>query len=141
MGRTYLFECSRCGYRAKVAGRPERGSVCFVQTIVCKDCKELYDAVVRLKAAEFGEVDARKREFGLRAKLAKPLRRAEAPPAFQSALNHLALPGAKRYKWMEFDLSCPKSARHRVAVWKETDPCPRCGVCLEKHPLPFRIWD
>jgi hypothetical protein len=109
---------------------------------VCKDCKELYDAVVRLKAAEFEAAGVRKDGTGPRsARLANSLRRAEAAPAFASALNRLSLPGAKRYRWMEFNLSCPKSAMHRVAVWKETDPCPRCGVCLEKHPLPFRIWD
>jgi transcription elongation factor Elf1 len=51
MGRSYWFECARCGYRAKVSGRVDRGFNFFVQTIVCRDCKELYDAVTRIKVA------------------------------------------------------------------------------------------
>ena len=137
-----MFECSRCGYRAKVSGRADRGGLCFVQTIVCKDCKELYDAVVRVKAAEFEPADLRKRAVGPQGpKLGTQPRRPAAPPAFQSVLNRLALPGAKWYRWMDFNLRCPKSATHRIEIWNELDPCPRCGVCLEKHPLAYRIWD
>ena len=52
MGRSYWFERSRCGYRAKVSGRADRGLHCVVQTILCRDCKELYDAVIRLRISE-----------------------------------------------------------------------------------------
>ena len=47
MGRSYWFECARCGYRAKVSGREDRGRTFFVQTEFCRDCRELYDAVSR----------------------------------------------------------------------------------------------
>ena len=50
MGRTYLFECFRCGYRARVSGGAGVGQHFAVQTIVCADCKELYDAVTEFKA-------------------------------------------------------------------------------------------
>src|ERR1700674_5874389 len=49
MGRSYWFECPRCGYRAKVSGRADRGFNFSVQSIVCRDCKELYDAVTRAR--------------------------------------------------------------------------------------------
>ena len=55
MGRSYWFECPKCGYRAKVSGRADRGLSFFVQTILCRDCRELYDAVIRLRVPdEFG---------------------------------------------------------------------------------------
>src|SRR5438105_15903009 len=52
MGRSYWFECAKCGYRAKVSGHGDRGLPVFVQTISCRDCKELYDAVVRARIAK-----------------------------------------------------------------------------------------
>jgi hypothetical protein len=30
MGRSYWFECPKCGYRAKVSGRADRGLSFFV---------------------------------------------------------------------------------------------------------------
>jgi len=45
MGRTYLFECPKCGYRAKVSGGSDCGTRFGVQTVMCLDCKELHDAV------------------------------------------------------------------------------------------------
>src|SRR5215831_14184587 len=64
VGRSYWFECSKCGYRTKVAGRADRGLSFFVQTIVCRDCKELYDAVSRVKVPD--ESGLRLRNLGLR---------------------------------------------------------------------------
>ena len=52
MGRSYWFECPKCGYRAKVSGRADRGLSFFVQTILCRDCRELYDAVTRLRVPD-----------------------------------------------------------------------------------------
>ena len=52
MGRSYWFECPKCGYRAKVSGRADQGLTFFVQTILCCDCRELYDAVTRLKVPD-----------------------------------------------------------------------------------------
>ena len=49
MGRSYWFECVRCGYRAKVSGGSDRGLNVFVQTVVCRECKELFDAVTKLR--------------------------------------------------------------------------------------------
>ena len=139
MGRSYWFECARCGYRAKVSGREDRGRTLFVQTVLCRDCRELYDAVTRLKVADdpvrFGNIAAWR--------WAMPdLRRTfSAPPAFQAVLSRLPQRGVKRFRWLPFKLQCPVSAIHQVRSWDDPDKCPRCGVFLEKSALPYRLWD
>src|SRR5512143_103451 len=86
MGRSYWFECSKCGYRVKVSGRADRGVSFCVQTILCRECNELYDAVTRLKVADepgwLGGISGLHRT-GFRK--ARPI--ISVPPAFQSALN------------------------------------------------------
>ena len=118
--------------------------LCHVQTIVCRDCQQLYDAVTRLKVAE--EATAPRRGlrlngFGLergRGPNARPL---NGPPTFQAAVNRLTITGAKRFKWVQFKLECPVSAAHRVDAWNEPDKCQQCGIHLEKNVLPYRIWE
>jgi hypothetical protein len=142
MGRTYLFECSRCEYRAKVSGGEDRGFNFFVQTILCRDCRGLYDAVVRVRAPELSGADARKTSLGLRGpKLQRLQTKPDVPPTFSSVLNRLAFPGAKQFRWVEFKVRCPVSGMHRIEPWSEGNKCPRCGSFLDKHPLAFRIWD
>jgi len=138
MGRSYWFECSRCGYRAKVSGRTDRGLNFFVQTIVCRECRELYDAVTRLKIPA---ARLESRAGWRRLKLPERPRVPTAPPTFQSALNRLLYTGSPRMRWQEFKPQCPVSPWHKVQPWTESDKCPRCGVHLEKGVLPYRIWD
>ncbi len=140
MGRSYWFECPKCGYRAKVSGRADEGIAFFVQTILCQECKELYDAVTRLKVAvESGGLGGL---GGLRkARSAKARPSITTPPHFLSVLNRLLPAGAKRYRWLRFKLQCPVSPVHRVRSWNDPDQCPRCGIFLEKSALPYRLWD
>jgi hypothetical protein len=140
MGRSYWFECPKCGYRAKVSGRSDRGLSFAVQTILCRDCRELYDAVTRLKVAEEAGEWA---NFGglLRTRLLKTSTRLTTPPRFEAVLNRLPPSGAKRFKWIPFKLQCPVSALHRVRSWNAPDRCPKCGILLEKGALPYRLWD
>jgi len=139
MGRTYLFECSRCEFRAKVSGRADKGFSLQVQTILCRDCKNLYDAVVRMKLPE---IPARKINSGLRTStLLRTQSTPENTPIFQAALNRLMFPGAKRQRWVDFKLRCPAIPSHRVREWNDPDVCPKCGTPMEKHALPYRIWD
>jgi hypothetical protein len=140
MGRSYWFECPKCSYRAKVSGRADRGLGFCVQTILCRDCKELYDAVTRLKVPD--EWDGLASAGGLhRARFQKARPQIAAPPTFHSALNRLPLMGVKRFRWLPFKLQCPVSATHRVRGWNDPDQCPKCGVFLEKSALPYRLWD
>ena len=151
MGRSYWFECPRCGYRAKVSGGADRGFSFFIQTIACLDCKELYDAVTRarmpvesqllkpLSALRRLKSSARHRPAaGNGAPISKP---APGPPSFQSVLNRLVYSGAKRLRWVQYKLQCPVSPRHRIESWNEPNKCPRCGMFLEKSGLPYRIWE
>ena len=141
MGRSYWFECSKCGFRAKVSGRADRGLNCFVQTIVCHDCRELYDAVTRVRAPGASEDKTRLNGPLLRRPQA-PARPspADTPPSFQSVLNHLAYVAMRRFQWRDFSLRCPLSSLHRVQPWNDPDKCPRCGAYLEKSAVPYRIW-
>jgi hypothetical protein len=137
MGRTYLFECSKCGYTARVAGRADEGRDFSIQTISCHNCKKLYDSVTRLRVApdakDSVEVPVpRKRAFE---QLVEP------PPAFGVVLNRMPVSELRRSKWTQFNLTCPVSTVHKVQSWNHPGKCPLCGVFLERSPLPFRHWE
>lgn len=142
MGRSYLYECSKCGYRAKVSGRADRGVHFHVQTITCRDCRQLYDAVVRLKVPDQGLPRFKAAPSGFSGKRPRlTLLSADGPPTFAEALNRLIFQNARKYQWEVFRLQCPVHVSHRVRPWNEPDACPKCGVLLEKGSIPFRIWD
>jgi hypothetical protein len=134
MGRSYWFECSRCGYRTAVSGRADRGPDFYVETIQCFDCRQLYDAVVRQR------IPAAPKLKSLKLQPLKPPP-SPSPPMFQAALNKLPIPNLKNTRWVRFKLMCPVSSKHRFEKWKDPGPCPRCGVPIEKNPLPYRIWE
>src|SRR5262245_7124320 len=138
MGRSYLFECPKCGFNAKASGGPDHGHDFSVQTIACRDCKKLYDAVTRLRVLH--EIDL-KPPLGPPLRLRKYPKVSETPPGFESVLNRLPLPGAKRTRWVQFKLRCPVSPLHKVQVWTEPGKCPRCGIYLEKGAVPYRRWE
>ncbi|HLX95144.1 MAG TPA: hypothetical protein VKU37_05310 [Verrucomicrobiae bacterium] len=121
MGRTYLFECSKCGYRARVSGGADRGRHVAVQTVLCADCKELYDTVIGFKPSSPREIHLK-----------------TAPP-FTALLNRL--PPRVGRRWVKFKPACPTSFRHRIRFWKQPDKCPKCGAFLEPGAIPFRRWD
>jgi len=139
VGQTYQFECPKCGYKTRVSGKGDRGFNFSVQTILCRDCKKLYDAVVRLKVAD----EPLPRSFSRTEPT--PARRMKfarvTAPAFDAAVNQLPLPGAKPSVWLQFKIRCPVSSVHKVQVWNEPGKCPRCAVYLEKNALPFRVWE
>ena len=122
MGKTYAFECSLCQYRVKVSGGADSGVDCEVQTIACRECRELVDVFTRVRrlAAAAGKFQTK---------------RLEIPP--------VALPGsaARQKGWQTFPLACPANAKHLVTAWRDPGRCPRCGNYLEKAGLPFRLWD
>jgi len=122
MGRSYLFECSKCGYTVRVAGGAAEGEHFAVQTIACTDCRALYDVVVRFKASPRQKEDPPK-----------------TAPHFDTALNRL--PPRSVRQWLKFNPTCPVFSRHRIRFWKQPDKCPRCGNFLESNAVPFRIWD
>jgi hypothetical protein len=140
MGRLYSFECSKCGYRARVSGRADRGLNLFVQTIACLDCKELYDAVTRLRIPD-GDGDRPKSAAQRRSDGPTRAWTPDRPPRFELALNRLLYFGVREAKWLQFKTQCPVSPLHRVQNWNAPEKCPKCGLFLERTTLPYRIWD
>jgi hypothetical protein len=136
MGRSYLFECSKCDYKARVSGGADSGAEFAVQTTWCRDCRIVFDSVVRLKMPDAGlKIPFELQRFrGRRADH-------EKPPAFESIVNRLPLPAGKLAKWVQFRLRCPVSLAHRVSAWNDPGKCPRCGNFMEKNALPFRYWE
>jgi len=134
MGRSYLFECPKCGYHATVSGGADAGFECGVQTAACRDCRSLFDAVVRLRVADTGlKVSAEFQRLRFR-------KTHEAPPSFEVAINRLPPLGTK-IKWVQFKIQCPVSSPLRVRALNEPGKCPRCVNFMEKNALPFRYWD
>ena len=124
--------------RAKVAGRADEGWHLAVQTIVCQDCKELYDAVTQIKIHNGSSPALEGRLATAPIRLQGEIKR---PPGFQWASNRLRYTGEKFSGWLKFPVQCPVSPIHKVRAWNDPDKCPRCGVYLEKNTLAYRIWD
>ena len=122
VGKTYQFECELCQYRVKVSGGADAGLDCEVQTVACRDCRELFDVFTRVR---------RRATVTGKFKSLQP----EIPP-----LQLRAVP-VKPPGWKKVELACPVSAQHRVEPWQDPGRCPRCGCFMEKSGLPFRIWD
>src|SRR2546428_13016771 len=104
MGRSYWFECSKCGYRAKVSGGSDRGLHFFIQTIACRDCKQLYDAVTRLRVPDESSFGLGVSTSGWRRSGGQTVQRVSLPPDFQAVLNRLPYRGVRRLKWLTFKL-------------------------------------
>ena len=137
MGRAYLFECPRCGYRAAVAGGAASGAQFAVQTVLCYECRELLDAVTSLKVPRSPVVS----DTGAGTRLAGKPKLLKTAPTISAVLNRLPLPGGTRSRWLPFKPACPVFARHRVREWQQPDKCPRCGIFLETNAIPYREWD
>jgi len=142
MGRSYHFDCSRCGYRVAVSGGSDTGVRFWVQTIGCRDCKALHDAVIRLKVVD-GPLLSRWRNVWsfMRQKASPSSRHPSRAPSFQEAIARLAILSAQSSRWVEFRAQCPISSSHPIEVWNEPGKCPKCGHFMEKGALPFRLWD
>jgi hypothetical protein len=137
MGKSYWFECEKCGYRAKVAGRADEGLHLAVQTVLCRDCKELYDAVTQIRVLD----GSRMTLHGMLSTATPFNNQLKRAPSFNWALNRLRYTGEKLSDWVKFPLQCPVASFHKVRAWNNPDRCPRCGVFLERSALAFRVWD
>ena len=124
VGKTYHFECLHCHYRAKISGGADSGMHCEVQTVVCCDCRELFDVFTKVRRRA-GVVEKFSTFFRL-----------EIPPM---VLRDGASVG--RSVWQMLKITCPVSAKHFVEVWNNPGRCPRCGNFMEKNGFPNRIWD
>jgi hypothetical protein len=125
MGKTYHFECPYCQYRARVSGGADSGQHCEVQTVVCRDCRELLDVFTRRRSPETPSPSRFPGWF-----------RSEIPPVILADQA-----GKRKLVWESYSPACPLDARHTVEPWKDPGRCPRCGNFMEKNGLPYRSWD
>jgi len=133
MGRTYQFECAKCGYRARVSGGADSGTLVVVRTIICHDCRKLYDAVVEAKLPALMPKPLLQRKS-----LRKPAGRA---PRLGALVNRLQSDPKLNLRWKQFPLACPVSRNHRIEEWQPPGKCPRCGSFLNQGGIPYRLWD
>ena len=49
MGRNFHFQCTQCQYHAGISGGMDSGLNCDVQTILCRECRELFDVFTRIR--------------------------------------------------------------------------------------------
>jgi hypothetical protein len=132
MGRTYIFECPQCQYRAKISGGADSGLHCEIQTVVCHACRELFDVFTR----------QRRHADALDVIRFPGFYRPEIPPVILGESSFK--PKRERPRaliWRDFALACPVEKTHFVEPWNSPGRCPRCGNFLEKNGLPFRLWD
>ncbi len=134
MGRTFQFECPWCQYRAQLSGGADSGINCEVQTIICRDCRQLFDVLTRLRRRQ-PEKNAQPTQ---RFRALRP----EIPPAVLRngsfhPLNHPVPP----LIWEAARLACPSNPKHVVEPWNDPGRCPRCGNFMEKVGWPFRLWE
>jgi len=139
MGRSYLFECAKCGYQTAVAGGNESGLQVVVQTIQCLDCRALHDTVIELKVPTTPTVTHKRWKLKPTPFDSNPCE--EKPPALAEALNRLVIGSGKRFRWVKYKLACPVSDRHRIREWRQPGKCPKCGVFLDGGGMPFKTWD
>src|SRR5260221_7229367 len=60
MGRTFHFQCTQCQYHATISGGADSGLNCDVQTILCRECRALFDVFTRVRRLVGHEKTARK---------------------------------------------------------------------------------
>ncbi|HEX9048542.1 MAG TPA: hypothetical protein VF988_16050 [Verrucomicrobiae bacterium] len=133
VGKTYLFECPQCQYRVRISGGTDSGRHCEIQTVICRDCRELYDVFTRLRRREDAQQLVRFPGFY----------RPEIPPVVLSESSSVSLSSKPpaRLVWRDCDLACPIDESHFVEPWNDPGRCPRCGNFMEKNGFPFRLWD
>lgn len=132
VGKTYHFECPLCQYQAKISGGADAGLHCEIQTVICRECRQLYDVFIRVR-----------RRAGAVEKVKFPgFFRPEIPPVIlRESTSRPGKGQPAKLVWQKFDLMCPVDAKHPVEAWKEPGRCPRCGCFMEKGGFPFRNWD
>jgi hypothetical protein len=129
MPGTYIFECEKCKYLARVAGGLAEGLEFRVQTILCQDCGEIRDAVIAARMPE-----NERRSDGTSDSIPKP-------PPLAELMRRLLFPTGIKTEWQSFKPACEVSAFHVFRLWNDPDLCPKCGVFLERNITAFRRWD
>lgn len=154
MGRLYRFDCPRCGFTARAGAGTIQNSGFSTATIVCKDCKEIYDVVSALRLAP-SMVNSARKSFGRQRIVLSAERllqiedKVNLPPSMLphsrklilQQLNPTPLARFLAQRWFQVKLLCPVNPRHRIQPWKTPARCPNCEDYLDTTLLPYRVWD
>jgi hypothetical protein len=133
VGKTFLFECPQCQLRANVSGGADGGLNCDVQTVICRECRKLFDVFTRVRRA------TGRTEF---ARNFPAFTGQEIPPVIlRESLFASKRADRRRFEWHRIKLSCPVSAKHFVEPWKNPGRCPRCHAFMEQQGLALRVWE
>ena len=114
MGTLFETRCPSCGYSKMVSGGEDAGMACLTTTIACKDCRELYDAVV-----------------------------SDKPWLGPKRSGDLKLICPGHSDGDDDDLFFERrhaNPNHRVEEWTYPGPCPRCGETLVRGD-GIVMWD
>jgi len=105
---------------------------CEIQTVICRDCRQLYDVVLK----------QRKREDAVSVVKFPGFYRPDIPPVVlgESSVSPPKAP-LPPLVWQQTELSCPVDADHFVEAWNDPGRCPRCGNFMERNGFPFKSWD
>jgi hypothetical protein len=123
----------QCQYRSSLSGGADSGLNCDVQTIICRECRELFDVFTRVRRLTGHKEFARNFSMFVRP---------EIPPVIlRDSLFVPMRSEPRRFEWQQMRLECPVVAKHFVEAWKHPGRCPRCYAFMEQEGLPFRIWE
>src|SRR5450432_3438991 len=133
VGKTFHFHCTQCSYHAGISGGADSGLNCDVQTVLCRECRELFDVFTRVRRV------AGRKEFARRF---SAFTRPEIPPVILRESLFAPKPAEPRqFEWQKLKLACPAAAKHFVEAWKHPGHCPRCHAFMEQEGLPLRVWE
>ena len=132
-GQDISFPLHQCQYHADISGGADSGLNCEVQTILCRECRELYDVFIRVRLV-VGDRDF-VRSFSA-------FTRPEIPPVILRDSLFIPKPAEPlRFEWQKMKPACPVLAKHFVEAWKHPGHCPRCHAFMEQEGLPLRVWE
>jgi hypothetical protein len=136
----YDFECPLCHYSACVSGGADEGINCATHTIVCRNCRRLFEVITRIRMRDNPSqpINAGNRMLSETEIVIPPLMLVENPLRNIPAETR---PPLTPTRWEEISLACPVSKSHHVEAWNEPGRCPRCGNYMEKNGFPYRVWE
>lgn len=109
-----------------------------MQTVVCHDCRELFDVFTRIRKRR-QPVIARRTLMNSEIIIPPALLVEHPVREFPEKPEPRPLPAPTF--WEDREISCPIASSHRIEPWRDPGRCPRCGNFMEKNGLPWKLWD
>ncbi len=140
MGKTYHFECPHCHYRSRISGGVDEGATCSVQTIVCRDCRELFDVFTRVRRRQ-QPMTTRRTLMNSEIVIPPALLVEQPVREFSEKTEKSPTITPTPTYWEDQELFCPIAKSHRIEPWRDPGRCPRCVNFMEKNGFPWKLWE